>query len=114
MPLQVDSTVLYGLGRSYDSPIIKEDLVSNTPYNTYQNYGLPPTLIDMPSRGSILAAVNPTPGEAFYYVARGDESHVFFATYQAHREKYQENDKEIIIIPPWVAPYLSLGEKYGR
>lgn len=43
------------------SPIIKEDLVSNTPYNTYQNYGLPPTLIDMPSRGSILAAVNPTP-----------------------------------------------------
>lgn len=79
MPLQVDPTVLYGLGRPYDSPIIKEDLVSNTPYNTYQNYGLPPTLIDMPSRGSILAAVNPTPGEAFYHVARGGMGAMYFS-----------------------------------
>lgn len=77
MPLQVDPTVLYGLGRPYGSPITKEDLVSNSPYNTYQHYGLPPTPIDMPSRASILAALKPESGDALYYVARGDGSHIF-------------------------------------
>lgn len=97
------------------SLIIKEDLVSNTPYNTYQNYGLlPPTLIDMPSRGSILAAVNPTPEGASIMWLGGWEPCIFRYVSKAYREKYQQNDKEIIIIPPWAAPYLSLGEKYGR
>lgn len=101
IPLQVDPTVLYGLGLPYDRPITKEDLVSHTPYNTYQNYGLPPTPIDIPSRESILAALNPTPGRTFYYVARGDGSHIFSVTYQAHRKavkRYQRNDKEMITI----------------
>lgn len=115
---KLDPTVLYGLGRSYDSPITKEDLVFHTPYDTYQNYELPPTSIDMPSRGSILAAVNSTLWDTFYYVALGgDVSHVFSPTYQANHEavkKYQRNDEEIIIIPAWVAPCLSLGEKYGK
>ncbi|AAO90046.1 endolytic transglycosylase MltG [Coxiella burnetii] len=86
MPLQVDPTVLYGLGRPYGSPITKEDLVSNSPYNTYQHYGLPPTPIDMPSRASILAALKPESGDALYYVARGDGSHIFSATYKEHKE----------------------------
>ena len=101
MPLQVDPTVLYGLGQPYNSPITKKDLASHTPYNTYQNYGLPPTPIDMPSYGSILAAVNPARGGALYYVARGNGSHIFSSTYQAHREavkKYQRNDEKVAII----------------
>ena len=119
MPLQVDPTVLYGLGRPYDSPITKDDLVSHTPYNTYQNYGLPPTPIDMPSHESILAAVNPASKGALYYVARGDGSHVFSSTYQAHHEavkKYQRNYEyeKVATISSWITPYLSMEEKYGK
>ncbi len=92
MPLQVDPTVLYGLGKPYGSEITKEDLASKNPYNTYQRYGLPPTPIDMPSRASIEAALHPDESDALYYVATGDGGHVFSATYEEHLkavEKYQ-------------------------
>lgn len=118
--LQVDPTVLYGLGWPYDSLITKNDLVSYAPYDTYQNYELPPTPIDIPSHGSILAAVNPAlGGGALYYVARGGGSHVFSSTYQAHREavkKYQRNYgyEKVVTIPSWTTPYLSVEEKYGK
>lgn len=109
MPLQVDPTILYGLGRSYDSPLTKEDLLSHTPYNTYQHYGLPPTPIDMPSRESILAAINPSPGRTLYYVSRGDGSHVFSITYQAHREEVKKYQKRGLI-----ETLSTLGVKYGK
>lgn len=90
MRLQVDPTVLYGLGRPYDSVITQGDLDLYTPYNTYQRYGLPPTPIDMPSEASILAALHPAQGDALYYVARGDGSHEFSATYAQHRKAVQK------------------------
>lgn len=86
MRLQVDPTVLYGLGRPYESTITQGDLDLYTPYNTYQRYGLPPTPIDMPSRAAVLAALHPARSDALYYVARGDGSHKFSATYKEHRQ----------------------------
>lgn len=86
MALQVDPTVLYGLDYSYNSPITKKDLMSNTPYNTYQHYGLPPTPIDMPSRASILASLRPASGSALYYVVCGNGGHIFSATYKEHKK----------------------------
>jgi UPF0755 protein len=83
MLLQVDPTVAYGLGN--EGPIRKEDLRINTPYNTYKNYGLPPTPISMPSQTSIRAALHPLWSNAFYYVACG-RHHVFSATYEAHEK----------------------------
>ena len=62
MLLQVDPTVLYGLGRPYHSRITKEDLMKNITI-IYQHYGLPPTpIIDIPSHRSILAVLSPTGG----------------------------------------------------
>lgn len=90
MRLQVDPTVLYGLGRAYGSVIMQEDLDLYTPYNTYQRLGLPPTPIDMPGQASILAALHPAHGDALYYVARGDGSHHFSATYKEHRKAVQK------------------------
>ena len=84
MRLQVDPTVVYGLGQPYGSKITKEDLESDTPYNTYRRYGLPPTPIDMPSQASIIAAMHPDHGDALYYVSRGDGSHQFSVTYKEH------------------------------
>ncbi|AJC50660.1 endolytic transglycosylase MltG [Coxiella endosymbiont of Amblyomma americanum] len=95
MLLQIDPTVLYGLGLPYNNPITKKDLTFYTPYNTYRNHGLPPTPIDMPSYRSIWAALNPDLRSAdLYYVARGDGGHEFSVTYQSHLtavRKYQRN-----------------------
>lgn len=86
MRLQVDPTVIYGLGDDYDGNLHKEDLSRDTPYNTYTRRGLPPTPIALPSAASIDAAVAPVPGDALYYVATGrsDGSHYFSATLKEH------------------------------
>lgn len=91
MRLQIDPTVLYGLGRTYRSRISKDDLALYTRYNTYRRYHLPPTPIDMPGKASIVAALHPAPGDDLYYVSKGDGSHHFSKTYREHRlavEKY--------------------------
>jgi peptidoglycan lytic transglycosylase G len=86
MRLQSDSTVIYGLGSSYDGDITSRDLVTDTAYNTYTRVGLPPTPISLPGRASILAAVRPKVTGALYFVASGDGdgSHRFSATLREH------------------------------
>lgn len=80
MKLQSDPTVIYGLGDRYNGDITLKDLRTDTPYNSYTRYGLPPTPICLPGRASLDAAVHPEPGKALYFVARGDGTHEFSAT----------------------------------
>ncbi|WP_455217771.1 endolytic transglycosylase MltG [Kaarinaea lacus] len=84
MRLQTDPTVIYGLGRTFDGNIRRRDLRKDTPYNTYLHSGLPPTPIAMPGRDAVIAALNPQPGEELYFVSRGDGSHQFSTTLEAH------------------------------
>lgn len=90
MRLQVDPTVVYGAGKPFGATITRTDLKTETPYNTYTNYGLPPTPIDMPSLASIHAAMHPMDGTALYYVAKDDGSHQFSDTYKEHRQAVNE------------------------
>lgn len=80
MLLQTDPTVIYGMGSSYTGNIHKSDLTTDTPYNTYTRPGLPPTPIAMPGKPAIEAALHPAPGDALYFVARGDGTHIFAST----------------------------------
>lgn len=92
MRLQTDPTVIYGIGPAFDGNIRKRDLRTDTPYNTYTRSGLPPTPIAMPGAASIHAALHPAGGDALYFVARGDGSHEFSSTIEAHNKavrKYQ-------------------------
>lgn len=84
MRLQSDPTVIYGLGTNFDGNLRRADLRADAPYNTYVKTGLPPTPIAMPGGGSLRAALHPAPGDALYFVARGDGSHEFSATLQQH------------------------------
>lgn len=84
MRLQTDPTVIYGMGDDYTGRITRADLRTATPYNTYVIHGLPPTPIALPSTAAIEAALNPAPGKALYFVAKGDGSHYFSATYEEH------------------------------
>ncbi|WP_244194527.1 endolytic transglycosylase MltG [Amycolatopsis echigonensis] len=84
--LQLDSTVNYVL----DRPTLltkPEDRAKSGPYNTYANYGLPPTPIAVPSADAIKAAVSPTPGDWAYFVKCEKDGHSCFAvTNDQHNE----------------------------
>lgn len=89
MLLQIDATVIYGLGDGYDGKIYKQNLRQDTPYNTYLHKGLPPTPIAMPGLSSLVAATHPQRNNYYYYVAKGDGSHQFSTTLQSHNDAVQ-------------------------
>lgn len=93
MRLQTDPTVIYGLGERFDGNLRKVDLQTDTPYNTYTRAGLPPTPIAMPGEAAIRAALNPAPTDALYFVARGDGTHVFSGTLDAHNRAVNRYQK---------------------
>lgn len=82
--LQVDASVLYGLGRT-GGKLSEEDLKSDTPYNLYTKQGLPPGPICNPGYKSLLAAANPEEHNYFYYVAMPDGTHLFANSYEEHQ-----------------------------
>ena len=88
MRLQSDPTVLYGLfggaGRPADRPIYQSDLEKQTPYNTYQVAGLPPSPIANPGRAALEAVANPSRTEDLYFVADGTGGHVFATNLEEH------------------------------
>ncbi|GAA3531961.1 hypothetical protein GCM10022222_13980 [Amycolatopsis ultiminotia] len=85
--LQLDSTVNYVL----DRPTLltkPEDRSKSGPYNTYANYGLPPTPISVPSAAAIKAAVQPTEGDWVYFVKCEKDGHSCFA---ATNDEHNQN-----------------------
>jgi UPF0755 protein len=84
MPLQADPTVQYALGKDRQR-LTREDLQTNSPFNTYRRAGLPPGPIASPGLAAIVAAARPAPVKYLYFVATGDERrHTFSSTLAAH------------------------------
>ncbi len=80
MKLQIDSTVIYGLGGDLDN-VTGSDLAIPTPYNTYLIPGLPPTPIASPGQPSLEASILPTPGPwLFFVVVSPDGGEAFSVT----------------------------------
>tara|TARA_B100000161_G_scaffold217647_1_gene162643 strand:+ start:556 stop:1380 length:825 start_codon:yes stop_codon:yes gene_type:complete len=86
MRLQADPTSSYGFYRGYGQKIGRAVLDDKNPYNTYQVKGLPPSPICYPSKGAIDAAIKSSPGDFYYFVAKGDGSHIFSKTYEEHNK----------------------------
>ncbi|MCC6315619.1 MAG: endolytic transglycosylase MltG [Thermomicrobiales bacterium] len=97
--LDADPTVQYVLGTSGDwwPTLSGDDLFVDSPYNTYQNDGLPPGPIANPGFGSLQAVLTPEETDYMYFVAKCDTGeHAFAATkdeQDANVEKYQ-NQKD--------------------
>ena len=77
--LGIDASVLYGLGRA-NGELTKSDLETDTPYNTREKKGLPPTPIALPGRASLEAAIAPTEGPWRYYVLTSNDPPAHFFT----------------------------------
>ncbi|MFH8341961.1 endolytic transglycosylase MltG [Streptomyces sp. AM6-12] len=87
MPLQLDSTLSYALGRARTT---EDDTRSDSPYNTYQRMGLPPTPIGNPGEDAMRAALNPTPGDWLYFVTVKPGDTRFTADYDTHLRNVAE------------------------
>lgn len=97
--LQADPTIVYAIkqqkGQDYMVyRVLRTDLDIDSPYNTYKNRGLPPTLIGMPDISSIDAVLNPKKHDYMYMCASVDKFgyHEFAKSLAQHNRnaaKYQ-------------------------
>ena len=92
MLLQADPTVIYGLGRSFEGPLLRKDLENvHNRYNTYQNPGLPPGPICSFGAPALKAALQPEKHEYLYFVATGrDKGHTFSKSLTEHNRAVRE------------------------
>ncbi len=93
MKLQIDATVVYALGPTYDGhPLTWGDLEVDSPYNTYRVDELPAGPICSPSIASLQAAAQPADTDYYYYVLTSKEgTHTFCRTseeFEAAKEEY--------------------------
>ena len=78
-PLQSDATINFILGTTRLQPTLK-DLERVSPYNTYQNRGLPPGPISNPGLVSLRAALFPKSNPYYYFLVDIDTGETFYAT----------------------------------
>lgn len=96
MFLNADPTVQYALGyQSEDEtwwkrPLLLEDLEIESPYNSYEHPGLPPGPICNPGLAAIRATATAPATDYYYFVSRGDGTHVFATTLEEHQRNVQQ------------------------
>ena len=90
IPLQLDSTVLYGLN-TYGIIANDQQLNSSSPYNTYRHKGLPPGPIDSPGNAAIQAVLHPAPGNWIYFVTVNPKTgETLFTSSEAQFEQFRQ------------------------
>lgn len=96
MKLDVDATVQYALAYQeeektwWKKALKKEELIIDSPYNTYKNKGLPPTPIANPGLSSINAVVNPAKTDYLYYLSDKDGKMHYAKTLNEHNENIKK------------------------
>ncbi len=95
MPLQMDSTLQFALGK-YGQRLLNVDKEVDSPYNTYLNKGLPPGPISNPGVASLRAALQPANVNYLYFVSNADgKTHTFSNTMAEHERAVQRYRREI-------------------
>jgi peptidoglycan lytic transglycosylase G len=90
IPLGVDATLLYALGRLTPEPTA-EELKLNSPYNTRTHGGLPPGPISNPGKDALNACINPpVTSYLFYFTDKQGTTHfeTTDAQFEADKQKY--------------------------
>jgi len=96
MNLNMPSTLLYALDEKVRlDRLTQDDLNTDSPYNTYNRSGLPPTPICNPGEACITTALEPAEGDMLYCILTDENTytHQFFETeeeYQAALTQYNK------------------------
>jgi len=91
MPLGIDATLRYGLDIPPTESIRQSQLESDSPYNTRNRQGLPPTPISNPGLASMQAAAHPAKVNYLYFVRKPDKkTHFFTASFEAFQRYARE------------------------
>ncbi|MCX6457184.1 MAG: endolytic transglycosylase MltG [Actinobacteria bacterium] len=96
MQLQLDSTVHYLKNTRGEIYLSNKSTKLKSPYNTYQNYGLPPAPIGNPGLAALRAAISPAEGDWLFFitVAPGDTRFTkSFSEFNSWKSLYQKNRK---------------------
>jgi UPF0755 protein len=95
MPLQLDASLQYARGSNTSEKLwwpvpLPRDKFIDSPFNTYQNKGLPPYPIANPSVESVIAALNPRITECMFYFHGPKGAFYCTNTYEDHVAKLKE------------------------
>ena len=109
MRLESDPTIVYGItqGRPLGRGIRRSELARETPWNTYQIDGLPPTPIANPGGEALAAVLNPPPSDELFFVADGSGGHAFARTFDEHLAnvaRWREIERRKAGLPPGSPP----------
>ena len=85
MPLQTDASLQYLMDAPKEDVSI-EDTKIDSPYNTYQNFGLPPGPIANPGMDAIDAVLYPADTDYLYFVADREGHNHYAYTYEEHMD----------------------------
>jgi UPF0755 protein len=96
IPMQCDPTVIYALqlAGKYTGNLRRDDLMFDSPYNTYRYPGLPPGPIASPGKASLEATIRPADVDYLSFVSRNDGSHAFARTLDEHNRNVQKYQVE--------------------
>ena len=83
MPLQADPTVQYLLDAPKEDLLLRDTKIES-PYNTYQNAGLPPGPIASPGTASLMAVLHPAETDYLYFVADRSGNNYYATNYADH------------------------------
>ena len=94
MGLQIDASLQYAKASEYGGawwpPVVPDDKYIDSPFNTYQNKGLPPAPIANPSVAAIIAALNPKETECIFYFHDQEGDFYCTETYEEHVRMLRE------------------------
>ena len=111
MPLQLDSTVLYGLNK-FGILATDKDLTSPSPYNTYKHKGLPPGPIDSPGAAAIHAVLHPVPGPWLYFVTvnpkTGETLYSIANAYRTTVAALKRDNRDVAVLHPGMILIIQL------
>ncbi|MFC1627074.1 endolytic transglycosylase MltG [Patescibacteria group bacterium] len=93
MALQLDATVQYVLGKPgkwWPNNLTANNLKVSSPYNTYQNVGLPPKPIANPGLNALKAAINPDNTDYLYYVSDSSGYNHYAKDLEGHEQNIEK------------------------
>ena len=95
IPLGIDASILYGVGKTAGGEVTASDLAAETPYENRRRTGLPPTPIASPGEATLRGALDPAEGDILYYVLASKDGTTFFTNdYQAFLDQRDKSRAE--------------------